>query len=105
MLLLLLPSPSIFPFWQALKTNFSSSLCILVVYVYCICWLAATDEQISLKAVSDSNNNCNIYDDSSSVKAAAGATSGSTTTIQDKDFILELLCWHNEYRQVNPRAA
>lgn len=54
----------------------------------------ARHTQISLKT--DSNNNCNTssYDDSSSVKA------NSNNSIQDKDFILELLCWHNEYRQV-----
>lgn len=43
------------------------------------------------------NNNCNTsYEDTSSVKAATSIGMQD----KDKDFILELLCWHNEYRQV-----
>lgn len=45
----------------------------------------------------NNNSNSSYYDDASSVKAS------STVGMQDKDFILELLCWHNEYRQVEKR--
>lgn len=55
----------------------------------------STPLQISTLKAADSNNNCSNIDDSSSVKA-----SSSSATIQDKDFILELLCWHNEYRYI-----